>query len=51
MPFPGSRIGPDLASVRPNVKYFCDVDYDPFVFMEEHNKTYSRCLAKAGGLP
>ncbi|TFK54856.1 glycosyltransferase family 15 protein [Heliocybe sulcata] len=26
--------------VEPDVKFFCDVDYDPFLFMQEHNKTY-----------
>lgn len=32
---------PDLINlVRPDVKYFCDVDYDPFKFMEENKKVY-----------
>lgn len=26
--------------VEPNVKFFCDVDYDVFRFMADHNKTY-----------
>ncbi|KAI0273643.1 nucleotide-diphospho-sugar transferase [Gloeopeniophorella convolvens] len=26
--------------VEPDVKYFCDVTYDPFAFMEQNNKTY-----------
>uniref|UniRef100_A0A8H7Y2M3 Glycosyltransferase family 15 protein n=1 Tax=Psilocybe cubensis TaxID=181762 RepID=A0A8H7Y2M3_PSICU len=26
--------------VEPDVKYFCDVDYDPFKFMEENQKVY-----------
>ncbi|KAI0322244.1 glycosyltransferase family 15 protein [Amylostereum chailletii] len=26
--------------VEPDVQYFCDIQYDPFVFMQEHNKTY-----------
>lgn len=26
--------------VEPNVRYFCDVDYDVFRFMQDHNKTY-----------
>lgn len=26
--------------VEPNVHFFCDIDYDVFRFMEEHNKTY-----------
>lgn len=27
--------------VEPNVQYFCDLDYDPFLFMQTHNKSYS----------
>ncbi|KAF7973010.1 hypothetical protein HWV62_16392 [Athelia sp. TMB] len=26
--------------VEPDVKYFCDLDYDPFLFMEDSNKIY-----------
>lgn len=26
--------------IEPNVKYFCDLDYDPFLFMEKKNKQY-----------
>jgi mannosyltransferase len=26
--------------VEPNVKFFCDIDYDVFRWMEDHNKTY-----------
>ncbi|KAL9062918.1 MAG: hypothetical protein Q9157_008539 [Trypethelium eluteriae] len=26
--------------VEPNVHFFCDIDYDVFRFMEDHNKTY-----------
>lgn len=26
---------------RPEVKFFCDVDYDPFLFMQDNNKVYS----------
>lgn len=26
--------------VEPNVHFFCDIDYDVFRFMEQHNKTY-----------
>ncbi|KAG8217538.1 glycolipid 2-alpha-mannosyltransferase-domain-containing protein [Butyriboletus roseoflavus] len=26
--------------VEPDVKYFCDVDYDPFLFLEDNNKVY-----------
>ncbi|KAF9650772.1 glycosyltransferase family 15 protein [Thelephora ganbajun] len=30
--------------VEPDVQYFCNIQYDPFVYMEEHNKTYSFTL-------
>ncbi|KAM0745818.1 glycosyl transferase [Meredithblackwellia eburnea MCA 4105] len=26
--------------IEPNVKYFCDIDYDPFLLMQERNKSY-----------
>jgi alpha 1,2-mannosyltransferase len=26
---------------RPGVNFFCDIDEDPFLFMERNNKTYS----------
>lgn len=26
--------------VEPDVRYYCDLDYDPFLFMEEHDKVY-----------
>ncbi|KAH9050757.1 glycosyltransferase family 15 protein [Lactarius hengduanensis] len=26
--------------VEPGVRFFCDLDYDPFTFMEHNNKTY-----------
>ncbi|KAG5727963.1 Glycolipid 2-alpha-mannosyltransferase [Termitomyces sp. T112] len=26
--------------VEPGVKFFCDVSYDPFLYMEDNNKTY-----------
>lgn len=25
---------------RPNVKFFCDLDYDPFLVMQDGNKVY-----------
>ncbi|KAI5806772.1 nucleotide-diphospho-sugar transferase [Peziza echinospora] len=31
--------------VEPNIKLFCDLDYDPFVFMRDHNKTYGFTLS------
>ena len=29
-----------LLIYRPDVHFHCDVDYDPFLYMEDHNKTY-----------
>ncbi|EIW85168.1 glycosyltransferase family 15 protein [Coniophora puteana RWD-64-598 SS2] len=26
--------------VEPDIRYFCDLDYDPFLFMEDNNKLY-----------
>ncbi|KAG9048687.1 alpha 1,2-mannosyltransferase 2.4.1 [Tulasnella sp. UAMH 9824] len=26
--------------IEPGVKYFCDLDYDPFLFMKDNNKVY-----------
>ncbi|KAG2054616.1 glycosyl transferase [Suillus hirtellus] len=26
--------------VEPDVRYYCDLDYDPFLFMEDHDKIY-----------
>ncbi|KAF9533005.1 nucleotide-diphospho-sugar transferase [Crepidotus variabilis] len=31
--------------VEPEVKYFCDLDYDPFKFMEENKKVYGFTIA------
>lgn len=30
---------------RPSVKYFCNLDYDPFLFMEDNNKIYGWTLS------
>ena len=27
-------------TLRPNVKFFCDLDYDPFLVMQDGNKVY-----------
>ncbi|KAF9443357.1 glycosyltransferase family 15 protein [Macrolepiota fuliginosa MF-IS2] len=27
--------------IEPNVQYHCNIDFDPFLFMQENNKTYS----------
>ncbi|KAJ3786260.1 glycosyltransferase family 15 protein [Lentinula aff. detonsa] len=27
--------------VEPDVRFFCDLDYDPFLYMQEHDKVYS----------
>ena len=26
--------------VEPDVHFHCDVNFDPFLYMEDHNKTY-----------
>jgi mannosyltransferase len=31
--------------LEPDIKYFCDITYDPFVHMERHNKTYGFTIA------
>ncbi|GAA5869008.1 hypothetical protein JCM8547_003249 [Rhodosporidiobolus lusitaniae] len=31
--------------VEPGVEYFCDIDYDPFHFMQANNKVYSFTIA------
>ena len=31
--------------VEPDIEFFCDVNYDPFTFMREHNKRYSFIIA------
>ncbi|PGG99993.1 hypothetical protein AJ79_08355 [Helicocarpus griseus UAMH5409] len=31
--------------LEPDIKYFCDITYDPFVKMAEHNKTYGFTIA------
>jgi alpha 1,2-mannosyltransferase len=30
-----------ISCPRPDVHYHCDVKFDPFLFMEDFNKTYS----------
>lgn len=30
-----------VISNRPDVKFFCDLSYDPFKYMQEHDKVYS----------
>ena len=32
---------------RPGVRYFCDLDYDPFVYMEENDKIYGSYMLSA----
>jgi hypothetical protein len=29
-----------LTQSRPDVEFFCDIEFDPFLFMEDNNKTY-----------
>jgi|TARA_R110002003_G_scaffold235_14_gene17070 mannosyltransferase len=31
--------------LEPEIKYFCDITYDPFIHMERHNKTYGFTIA------
>jgi mannosyltransferase len=31
--------------LEPDIKYFCDITYDPFIHMERHNKTYGFTIA------
>jgi len=31
--------------VEPEIKYFCDITYDPFLYMEKQNKTYGFTIA------
>lgn len=31
---------PLTPTARPDVHFHCDINRDPFLFMEEHNKTY-----------
>lgn len=33
---------------RPDVHFHCDINLDPFMFMEEHNKTYCTYLTWSG---
>lgn len=28
--------------VEPSVEFYCDLDYDPFLFMQENNKKYGK---------
>lgn len=28
--------------VEPDVRYYCDLDYDPFLYMKKHNKKYGK---------
>ncbi|KAF2028624.1 glycosyl transferase [Setomelanomma holmii] len=31
--------------LEPEIKYFCDITYDPFIHMQRHNKTYGFTIA------
>lgn len=31
--------------VEPSVRFFCELNYDPFLYMEEHDKVYSFTIA------
>lgn len=30
----------NIPSIRPSVKFFCNMDYDPFEYMRNHDKVY-----------
>lgn len=34
-----------LTCHRPSVKYFCDLDYDPFLLMQDQGKQYGFTLS------
>ena len=34
------RISDDCSLVRPHVSFFCDVNFDPFLIMQDQNKVY-----------
>ncbi|KAG2137162.1 glycosyltransferase family 15 protein [Suillus bovinus] len=34
--------------VEPDVRYYCDLDYDPFVFMKDHTKVYGFTISMPG---
>lgn len=36
--------------VEPDVRYFCELDYDPFVYMKENGKQYGKCLCSCCSL-
>lgn len=34
--------------VEPSVEFYCDLDYDPFLFMQENNKKYGKRRNRLG---
>jgi hypothetical protein len=34
-----------LMSCRPDVHFHCDIEFDPFLFMQDNNKTYGFTIA------
>ena len=38
------RLFGGLPVTRPDVKFFCDLDYDPFLVMQDGNKMYGTCI-------
>ena len=42
MCFSNVRVSSDDWMVRPNVEFLCDVDEDPFLFMEDNDKVYGK---------
>jgi len=36
---------------RPDIKFFCDIDYDPFLIMQDQNKMYGEYILKISHPP
>ena len=35
--------------IEPDVQFHCDLDFDPFVYMQENNKVYGACVYDVTG--
>lgn len=44
-------VGHSSSSIRPDVKFFCDVTYDPLLYMQRNNKIYGMTPAILLQLP
>jgi hypothetical protein len=40
-----SSFSSTLIRNRPDVRFFCDIQFDPFLYMEDYNKTYGFTVA------